>query len=123
MKNLLITGMLACLVGLCIGSVVGWKWNESSWQAKEQKRIAKDNELVEEKREVAQVASTKFEEKKVANEVQYRTVTVTLEKIVDRPVYLNQCLDDDGLRILNDQISGNPNPGKLGLRVPRSGTD
>ena len=123
MKDLLITGLLSCLVGSGIGSVVGWKWNASSWQAKEQKRITKDNELVEEKREVAQEASTKFEEKKVANEVQYRTVTVTLEKIIDRPVYLNQCLDDDGLRVLNDQISGNPNPGKLGLRMPGAGED
>lgn len=40
------------------------------------------------------------------SEVQYVYVTKEVEKLVDRPVYLQQCIDDDGLREVNAQILG-----------------
>lgn len=35
-----------------------------------------------------------------------RKATVTVEKIVERPVYRDACFDDDGLRAVNDLIKG-----------------
>ena len=48
---------------------------------------------------VQQHAQTKTE-----TEIRYVTVTREVEKLVERPVYLQQCLDDDGLATLNAQI-------------------
>lgn len=36
----------------------------------------------------------------------YRTITEMVDKIVDRPVYRNVCLDDDGLRLANAALGG-----------------
>lgn len=48
---------------------------------------------------------------KTETEIRYVTVTKEIEKLVDRPVYLQQCLDDDGLRVLNAQILGTDSAG------------
>ena len=39
-------------------------------------------------------------------EIRYVTVTKEVEKLVERPVYLERCMDDDGLRSINAQILG-----------------
>jgi hypothetical protein len=36
----------------------------------------------------------------------YRTITQQVDKIVDRPVYRNVCLDADGLRLANAALGG-----------------
>lgn len=43
-------------------------------------------------------------------EIRYVTVTKEVEKLVERPVYLERCMDDDGLRIINAQILGTDTP-------------
>lgn len=48
---------------------------------------------------------------KTETEIRYVTVTREVEKLVERPVYLERCLDDDGLRALNAQILGTDAPG------------
>lgn len=41
--------------------------------------------------------------------VQYKTITKTVEKLVDRPVYKNQCVDEQGLEVINKALSGGGN--------------
>ena len=41
---------------------------------------------------------------KTETEIRYVTVTREVEKLVERPVYLERCMDDDGLATLNAQI-------------------
>lgn len=114
MKDLLITGLCAAVLGFGSGWVVhGWEQ-----AADEKTRIEQEAKKKDEQVNTAHVASTGFEEKRTANEVRYRTVTVTVEKVVDRPVYINQCIDDDGLRILNDQILRRTDPGQPGIKMP-----
>lgn len=114
MKNLLITGLCAAVLGFGGGWVVhGWEQS-----ADEKTRIEQEAKKKDEQVNTAQVASTGFEAKRNTNEVRYRTVTVTVEKIVDRPVYLNQCMDDDGLRIINNQIQRRSDPGQPGIKLP-----
>lgn len=116
MKIFLITGLVAFVIGLGSGwAIQGWKRDSADKQ-----RIEKEAEKKEEHRKQANKASAGFEEKRTANEIRYRTVTVTVEKVVERPVYLNQCLDDDGLHILNDQILRRANPGEPGIKLPKS---
>ena len=59
-------------------------------------------------------------EAKVKTEIRYVTVTREVEKLVERPVYLERCLDDDGLRALNAQITG-ANTQDTGPALPNSG--
>ena len=59
-------------------------------------------------------------EAKVKTEIRYVTVTREVEKLVERPVYLERCMDDDGLRVLNAQILGTNPPGP-GPALPEAG--
>lgn len=42
--------------------------------------------------------------------VVYRTITETVDRYIDRPVYRNACLDADGLRDANAALSGKTAP-------------
>lgn len=116
----LYTYAATALVAVAIGFTGGWKTQGWRWDAAEKQRLEQEAKDLHRANERAQASSSTFESKRSANETKYRTVTITLEKIIDRPVYISACFDADGLRLLNEQISGNPNPGKLGLKLPSS---
>ena len=116
MRSLVATGVISLVLGF--GSGMGLQKLFCIDADKE--RIENEAKTKENNREKVQEASTSYEGKRTANEIRYRTVTVTVEKLVDRPVYINQCLDDDGLRTLNEQITGQPDSSKLGLKLPKS---
>lgn len=108
------------VVAVALGFAGGWKTQAWRRDAADKQRLEQEAKAQHRATERAQASSGAFEQKRSANEIRYRTVTVTLEKIVERPVYLSACFDADGLRILNAQISGDPNTGKLGLKLPGS---
>ena len=116
MNLLIATGLISLVLGF--GSGMGLQ--KLFWIAADKERIENEAKTKENNKEKAHEASVSFEEKRTANEIRYRTVTVTVEKLVDRPVYINQCLDDDGLRTLNEQITRQPDSSKLGLKLPKS---
>lgn len=100
----LYTYAATALVAVAIGFGGGWKTQGWRWDASEKQRIEQEAKERQKQLERAHMASTTFEDKRTTNETRYRTVTVTLEKVVERPVYLQQCLDDEGLAGLNRQI-------------------
>ena len=56
---------------------------------------------------------------KADREVQYATITKTVDRVVDRPVYHNVCLDPDGLRSINAALAGKADdPGIPASAVP-----
>ena len=84
----------------------GWQVQAWRWDAADKQRIEQEAKERQKQLDRAHVASTTFEDKRTTNETRYRTVTVTLEKIVDRPVYRDACFDDDGLHAVNHLIQG-----------------
>ena len=54
--------------------------------------------------EQAYDASVDYEHKKTDLGEKQRVVYKTVEKIIERPVYLNVCLDDDGLSEINSSV-------------------
>lgn len=56
--------------------------------------------------EAYNLVAQELEELKNKRQENAKTITKYVEKIVDRPVYLNECIDDDGLHILNSAIKG-----------------
>ena len=49
-----------------------------------------------------------LEDTKKKRQENVRTITKTVEKIIDRPVYSNVCLEPDGLHVINAAIKGEP---------------
>ena len=52
----------------------------------------------------ANKASAEYEQIKAEQHAKVETVTRTVQKIVERPIYLNRCFDDDGLSEINSLI-------------------
>lgn len=52
-----------------------------------------------------QAADAAYQKHQAANAAAQRVQYVEIEKIIERPVYRNVCLDDDGLRELNRAIA------------------
>jgi hypothetical protein len=113
------THAAAAAVALVLGFGAGWKTQGWRWEAAEAERLRTNATELHRATERAGAAAGTFETKRSANEIQYRTVTRTIEKIIDRPVYLQQCFDDDGLRNLNEQISAGTNSGESSAAMPR----
>lgn len=68
-------------------------------------------------------AATKLEAGDAKAKVVYRTITQTVDKVVEKPVYLRVCLDADGLSVANQAITGSlTTPGKPDKPVPRPAT-
>jgi hypothetical protein len=75
------------------------KANEAIAQQAEHERIAKLNFR---NNEVAGSLATKQADQKVI----YATITKTVDRVVERPVYRSECIDDDGLRNINAALAG-----------------
>lgn len=64
-------------------------------------------------------AAAKHEADKERIRIEYVPITKTVEKIVEKPFYRDACLDNDGLRVLRDAISGSVGPSKPDAELPR----
>ena len=75
-------------------------------KAKVEKEVAKAvkpyKEAEEAAKDKAQKASEDYEQSKETERVKTETITRTVQKIVERPIYINTCLDDDGVRLVNE---------------------
>ena len=60
--------------------------------------------LTEKQNQINQV-SADYEATKSEQRVQVETVTREVQKIIDRPVYLNHCFDDSGVSAINSLIT------------------
>ena len=101
------------LAGALLG---GWgahqvtAWAYRSQQLKTAERAAKDLARAVEQQDRAVAA---YIESRGNAETIYKTITRRVDKIVERPVYRNVCLDADGLQQLRAAIAGRaaPEPG------------
>jgi hypothetical protein len=111
------------LAGLLTGSVGAWKVQGWRQAALEHARQAQQQRDTQKRIDRVQEAAAGHEQFKAEEEIRYVTVTKVVTKLVDRPVYRNVCLDDDGRRMLNDYATGAvPGAGEPAAAVPRSAT-
>lgn len=71
-------------------------------------KAAADQAEREQKQSAA--ASTKLETGNAQAKVVYRTITNTVDKVVEKPVYRNVCLESDGLLVANQALTGSLAP-------------
>ena len=99
--------------GAGVYKVQAWRY-----EAKDKARIEAQLELDRNNRKTAQIASEGFENDRSKATVQYRTIEVEVEKIVERPVYVNACFDPDGLQLLRQAIGATGNTGQPENALP-----
>ncbi len=99
--------IIGALVGAILlaggGYLKGWSsasdhYLAASLKATHTKTVAKLNQ--------ANVQSSALEAGNAQDRIVYRTITRNVDRIVDRPVYRAECIDADGLRLINAAIAG-----------------
>ena len=101
--------------GTAVWNIQNWRFDSERLAAAEQVR-----ETEKMRRQAANKGATAHEADKVRIETQYRDVIKEVDRVVERPIYRNVCMDDDGLRILNQQISrANGDPAEPSNAVPK----
>jgi hypothetical protein len=99
--------IVGAIIGAGLAGATG-AWKVQNWRhdAMEKERIEAAQETARLRARVADTASVSHEDFKEKERVVYQVITQTVDKIIERPVYRNVCLDADGLRSLNDAIRG-----------------
>lgn len=105
------THAAAALAALAVGFGAAWKtqdWRHDAMELARTERVAKDLKRAVEVQDRA--ISDYIEEQRNAKPV-YQRIMVEVDKIVDRPVYREQCFDADGMRQLDAALDGrDPEP-------------
>lgn len=98
------------IAALLLVLVVAWRVDRATqYQAGEAEATAKISaELAKtaaKQQDAANSASADYQAAKAAAAEKERVQYVQVQKIVERPVYRNVCIDDDGLLIINSAIA------------------
>ena len=108
------THTAAALVGAAIAFGGAWKVQDWRYGAIEAKRLSAAVQAEKARDKASYEAATTFEKGRNRVETVYQTITETVETIVDRPVYRQQCFDDDGVQALRDAAAETAAPGSGG---------
>lgn len=110
--------LLACLVA---GFAAGVKWHAGQDAIAEQARQVNQRAQERLRRQNANTAAVAFEGNRVRIEKEFVPITQEVERVVEKPVYRNVCLDPDGLSVIGDALARAYNdPGKPGNAVPKA---
>lgn len=105
MSTLLI--QIAIAAGIFLGGLAtGIKWHAGQDAIAENARQVNQRAVERLQRQNTDTAAERHEKSKAQIEVRYETITKEVRHVVEKPVYRNICLDDDGLRVLSDALAG-----------------
>lgn len=96
----------ALLAALALGFTAGWKVQGWRCEANEAEAAEQARELRAQQARQADAAAATFEQTREQQRAEIQTITRTVEKMVERPIYKNICLDDDGLKQLSSAAFG-----------------
>ncbi|SOD41304.1 hypothetical protein [Nitrosovibrio sp. Nv4] len=104
-------GLVAALI-FGAGAAASWKVTSDHYEA----RAAKDDRVALEDFETAVLGmnqlSAALEVSKGESKIVYKTIEKRIPRLVERAVYLRECVDDDGLRLINEAIAGKLHTGE-----------
>lgn len=113
------THLAVGLLGAALAFGGAWKVQDWRYGAIEAKRLSALAEAEKKRDKGSYEAATTFEKGRTDVETKFVTITETVEKIVDRPVYRDTvCLDPDGLRALRDAAAQTAAPESGGTLPP-----
>lgn len=98
--------LLVCAFFLYLSTVYIYKYENAELKCKQQvNQLKREYSILKEKADKqAYSAGELYESKKTTLKEKQNVVHKTIEKIIERPIYLNVCLDDDGLSEINSSI-------------------
>ena len=99
---------VSVVMAFATGGWIGHRLTAASYQADVIAEQQAHAAAVQAAAEQANRHAEELEKARAQREIVYRTITKEVDRIVDRPVYLNVCLDDDGLRVINEALTGTP---------------
>lgn len=93
-------------------------WRIQEWRFDSERLAATENarEVERMRRQAANTGAAKHEADKAQIRTVFKTITQEVERIVEKPIYRDICLDDEGLSILRKSIDAANDLGELGLR-------
>ena len=111
MNSLLLKNWKLILIAACFVLVVGaWQYDHAAQYKRGRDSMAaeissrlKDSAI--EKAKSDQVISEKYQSEKAVREEKERVRYVQVQKIVEKPVFRNTCVDSDGLSVINAAIA------------------
>jgi hypothetical protein len=110
--------LISATIAAAIGFGAAWQMQAWRYDSAELERVTAAADIRREDERLANRAATKFEADRSINATRTRTITVKVEKIVDRPVYRNICIDVDGLQLIATAIARSDIASKPGHALP-----
>lgn len=101
-----------------VGVGVGIKWQNGNQAVKVAESVRRAAAQFDARRLDINKAAEKHEIFKTVTETRWLEVQKEVDRVVEKPVYSNVCLDDDGLRILADGIKARHTGGEPKPAVP-----
>lgn len=105
MSSLLIQILVAAGIFVA-GASAGIKWHAGQDAIAENARQVNQRAAERLQRQNTDTAAERHEKVKAEIQVRYQTITKEVQYVVEKPVYRNICLDDDGLRLIREQLAG-----------------
>lgn len=94
----------------------GWRRDSAALEQQVDDRAAEHRQL-----ERLDAVADKAAKSQTAQQQRARVIYQEVERVVEKPVYRDVCLDDDGLRVLTSAIHGANDPGQPAPALPASG--
>lgn len=99
--SLLYTHLAAALIVAAVAATSTWQVQNWRFDSAEKARLEKEAEIRRNNEKRTSLAAEGLEQDKTRIEIRYRTITKTVTEFIDRPVYKNICLDQDGIDAIN----------------------
>ena len=104
--NPLTSLLIAGLVGMALGAGGAGKVVSNHYRAEAAAQKEADAKAYQARTIEFNQVSAELEQARNDRKIVYRTITRNVQTYIDRPVYQRECLDDDGLKSINDALSG-----------------
>ena len=111
MNSLLLKNWKLILIAACFVLIVGaWRYDHAAQYKRGRESMAAEisgrlKDAAIEKAKSDQVISEKYQSEKAVREEKERVRYVQVQKIVEKPVFHNICVDSDGLSVINAAIA------------------
>lgn len=109
---------ICAAVAFLMGAGAAYSITADHYDAKAAKAQAEAAEAYQARTVELNAVSADLERVKSEKQIVYRTITKRVETYIDRPIYLRDAVDDDGLRDINAALAGRADPGEPAPAVP-----
>lgn len=120
MTSLSIFGIVAA-VAFAVGAGTTYKLTADHYDAKDAKQQQAAAEAYQAHAAQLNEVSAELERAKNDRKVVYRTITRKVETYINDPLYQRYCIDERGLRDINEALAGRTSSGESATAVPAAG--